>query len=211
MRFLCISDIHGRLDALSAVLASGEKLGFQEVLVAGDILFPGKDAIEVWRRLSSLNARMVSGLTDRAIAMLDEKKMKPSNEHEEAMLRRMLEIRSELGDVLLERVRRLPERARFDLESGGEILLVHGSPRDPSEAISIDLSDDEMNNLVGDDPADIVVCGMSHVPFDKTLPDVRIINVGSVGEAPPDGSYAHATWIDSRKDGIYVEQMIVPL
>jgi hypothetical protein len=78
--------------------------------------------------------------------------------------------------------------------------------------------------LFGDDPAELVVCGFSQVPFDRMVGDVRIINVGSVGEAP-DGSarsgegaqaphrstIAHATWIESTPSGLVVEQIIVPL
>jgi predicted phosphodiesterase len=92
---------------------------------------------------------------------------------------------------------------------------VHGSPSDPSEASTPDMSDEELLALVGDDPADVVVCGMSHVPFDRTVADVRIINVGSVGDAP-DGAegrptVAHATWIESTPSGLVVEQIAVPL
>jgi predicted phosphodiesterase len=90
-------------------------------------------------------------------------------------------------------------------------LLVHGSPTDPGEAMSHDLEDEELMALVGDDPADVIVCGMSHVPFDRTVSDVRIINVGSVGEAPGEPPVAHATWIDVTTSGVSVEQFVVPL
>ena len=57
-------------------------------------------------------------------------------------------------------------------------------PADPGEALTHDMSDEEINALLGDDPADVVVCGASHVPFDRMVGGVRIVNVGSVGEAP---------------------------
>ena len=41
MLYLCVSDIHGHLDALSAILATAEKRAFHKLLVAGDIVFPG--------------------------------------------------------------------------------------------------------------------------------------------------------------------------
>jgi predicted phosphodiesterase len=83
--------------------------------------------------------------------------------------------------------------------------------------MSHDMSDEELSALIGDDPADLVVCGMSHVPFDRTVSGVRIVNVGSVGEAPDDvernelPTVAHATWIESRPSGIYIEPIVVPL
>ena len=81
------------------------------------------------------------------------------------------------------------------------------------------MTDEEINALIGDDPADVIVCGMSHVPFDRMIGDIRVINVGSIGEAP-DGdsttgpghasSFAHATWIESTPSGLIVEQIVVP-
>jgi hypothetical protein len=79
------------------------------------------------------------------------------------------------------------------------------------------MSDEELSALIGDDPADLVVCGMSHVPFDRVSGHTRIVNVGSVGEAPDnvalrgDPMVAHATWIESRPSGLFVEPIIVPL
>ena len=64
--------------------------------------------------------------------------------------------------------------------------------------------------LVGDDPADVIVCGGTHVPFDRTVSGVRIVNVGSVGDAPG-GTHAHATFIDAGATGIEVEQIFIPL
>jgi hypothetical protein len=106
---------------------------------------------------------------------------------------------------------------RFPLEDGGELLLVHGSSADPGEAMTHDMSDEELSALIGDDPADLIVCGMSHVPFDRVVSNVRIVNVGSVGEAPDDVDrhqrplVAHAAWIESRPSGVVVEPIIVPL
>ena len=223
MLMLCISDVHGNLDALRAVLATAERRAFQKLLVAGDIVFPGLDddtraqPLETWRRLTAAGAIMVQGVTDRAIATLDPAKIAVKGERDSMMLERMKRVRTELGDLVLERLRRLPTQVRFPLEDGGELVLVHGSPADPSEAMSHDLSDEELSALIGDDPADLVICGMSHVPFDRTLGGVRVVNVGSVGEAP-DGvarfevpTVAHAAWIESRPSGIFVEPIAVPL
>lgn len=226
MLFLCVSDIHGRLDALAAVLATAERRNFQKLLVAGDIVFPGPEPLETWKRLSAAGAVLVQGLTDRAISTLDPNSLPTTTEHEKRMVERMRTARAELGDIILGRLKRLPTHQRFPLQDGGELVLVHGSPADPAEALTHDMTDDELNALLGDDPADVVVCGMSHVPFDRMVGDVRFINVGSVGEAPDGGarasadesqgvqrrsSFAHATWIESTPTGLIVEQIAIPL
>jgi predicted phosphodiesterase len=212
MLLLCVSDIHGHLDALRAVLATAERRAFHKLLVAGDIVFPGPDALETWRRLTAAGAIMVQGLSDRAVATLDPSSLSARSDHERERLDRMKATRDALGDLILQRIRRLPTHQRVPLEDGGELLLVHGSPADPGEALTHDMSDEELNALLGDDPADIVVCGASHVPFDRMVGGVRIVNVGSVGEAPGSGPrVAHATWIESTPRGVHVETIAVPL
>jgi predicted phosphodiesterase len=212
MLLLCISDVHGQLDALRAVLATAERKSFHKLLVAGDIVFPGPEPLETWRRLSAAGAVMVQGLSDRAVATLDPSALRARSDHEKERLERMRMTREALGELILQRIRRLPTHQRLPLEDGGELLLVHGSPSDPGEALTIDMSDAEINALLGDDPADVVVCGASHVPFDRTVGGVRIVSVGSVGEAPGAGSrIAHATWIESTPRGVHVEPIVVPL
>jgi predicted phosphodiesterase len=166
---------------------------------------------------------MVRGVSDQALVTLDPGALRPRSDRERSMIERMKEVRGELGDLVCERIKRLPTHHRIPLEDGGELLLVHGSPLDPAEALSFDMSDDEVDALLGDEPGDIVVCGMSHTPFHRMVGDVHIVNVGSIGEAP-DGLpeppsfvhgarplVAHATWIESTPQGVSVEQITVPL
>lgn len=64
--------------------------------------------------------------------------------------------------------------------------------------------------LLGDEPGDIIACGGSHLPFDRSVADVRIVNVGSAGEAPS-CDHAAAAVITTSPLGIRVEQLAVPL
>jgi predicted phosphodiesterase len=223
MRWLCISDIQGDADALAAVLATADKRGFDKLLVAGDLCFPGPAPLEVWRRLTQAQATCVQGVGDRAIAMVDPAALSPRDPHEIERVAHLARVRRELGDVILARLARLPESVRLPLPpvlpAGGdrpivgELLLVHGSPLDPTEPLRHDMSDDELRALLGDDPADVIVCGGSHVPFDRTVMDVRIINVGSVGDAPSGGGprHADATFLELRDGTLWVEPFVVPL
>jgi len=211
MLLLCISDIHGHLDALRAVLATAERRAFHKLLVAGTSSFQARSR---WRPAAALRGgrRHGAGLTDRAVATIDPAGLQPRSDHERERLDRMKTTRDALGELILQRIRRLPTHQRVPLEDGGELLLVHGSPADPGEALSHDMSDPEINALIADDTADIIVCGASHLPFDRTVGGVRVVNVGSVGEAPGAGPrVAHATWIESTPRGIHVEQIVVPL
>src|SRR5271165_2199885 len=77
VRLLCISDIHGHADALAAVLATAERRGYEKLLVAGDLCFPGAKPLETWRRLTQAGAICVQGVGDRALAMLDPATLHP--------------------------------------------------------------------------------------------------------------------------------------
>ena len=212
MRFLCISDIHGELTALRAVLATAERRGYQKILVAGDLCFPGPVPLETWRALQREQAICVQGVADKALATMDPQRLEElaGDPAQKAMARRFVDARRTVGELVLERLRRLPTHHRMALEDGRELLLVHGSPEDPTDAITHDLDDDEILALIGDDPADVIVCGMSHTPFVRELDGVTVINVGSVGDAPG-GGVAHATFIESTSGGIVIDPIVVPL
>src|SRR5271165_528827 len=108
MLLLCISDVHGHLDALRAVLATAERRAFHKLLVAGDLVFPGPEPLETWRRLVAAGAIMVQGLTDRAVATLDPDALRPQNDRERERLDRMRLTREALGELIVQRICRLP-------------------------------------------------------------------------------------------------------
>src|SRR5215472_16807433 len=107
MLLLCLSDIHGYLDPLRAVLATAERRSFHKLLVAGDIVFPGPEPLETWRRLTAAGAVMVQGLSDRAVATLDPSDLPARSDHERERLSRMRSTREALGELILERIRKL--------------------------------------------------------------------------------------------------------
>lgn len=210
MRFLCLSDIHGHAAALTRVLDDAGAREFHQLIVCGDSLFPGPAPLETWKILMDRRALCVQGLSDRALYEVDPVKLTATTPEEQGRLRRLRDVQREVGELIIARLGKLPPTARLPLESGQELLVVHGSPLDPTEPMCADMDDAELSALLGDDPADVVVCGASHVPFCRSIGDVRIVSVGSVGESPAKG-YAHATIIDASSVGISIEQFDVEL
>jgi predicted phosphodiesterase len=200
-----LSDVHGNLRALEAVAGELQRLAISDIYVAGDLLLGGEAPLEVWQRLQSLNAQCVRGTSDVALATLDPATLKPRTADEEGMAARFAATRRAIGDLILRRLAELPDRIRVPMIDGSELLLVHGSPSDPFESIDHDLEDDDVRELLADDPADIVVCGATHVPFARQVDDIHVINVGSVGSAPG-GGVAHFTLLYPKTSGATVEQ-----
>jgi len=194
-----LSDIHGNLKALDAVLDALKNTSVGGIFVAGDLLLGGDDPLAVWMRLQEVGAHCISGTTDRALALIDPAKLRPRDDAERARLERFKRTREALGEVILGRLKRLPEAMRLNVPGGDEWLLVHGSPRDPDAFITHDLSTEEVEALVDGDPADVVICGGGHVPFAHKLEDTLVVSVGSVGEAP-EGAVAHYTLLWPGED-----------
>jgi len=210
MRFLCVSDIHGHAHALEAILREAESYGFDQLIACGDLCFPGPDPLAVWKLLVEHRALCVQGLGDRALAQVDPSKLAAANPSERARIDRLKQAHQELGELIIARLGKLPQRASLPLESGHTMLVVHGSPADPTEPLTVDMTDDEILALLGDEPGDIVVCGGSHVAFEREVADVRIINVGSVGESP-EGGVAHAALVLSSQTGFAVRTLTATL
>ncbi|MGF1467640.1 MAG: metallophosphoesterase family protein [Sandaracinaceae bacterium] len=204
-----LSDIHGNLEALDAVLEELSRRDVSTVFVAGDLLLGGADPVGVYQRLQQVGARCTRGLSDSALVRIEPKSLVPANDADRARAEAYAATRASLGDLILKYLERLPEKLRLPLVDGREVLMVHGSPRDPTLEISHDLDDEELRALVDDDPADFIVCGASHVPFQREVTDGQtVINVGSVGEAPG-ARVAHYTLLTPRLDGAVIEQSFV--
>lgn len=200
-----LSDIHGNLIALDAVIGELDRLGVKQIYVAGDLLLGGDQPLEVWQRLQTLGAICTRGPSDLALASVDPSSLVPIDDQQRRQAKLFAKTRASIGDLVAERLRRLPERYRIPLVDGREVLMVHGSPADDQREISHDLSDDEILDLLDDDPADIIVCGSTHVPFQRSVGDYHVVNVGSVGAAP-EGKIAHYTVLTPRMSGADILQ-----
>lgn len=203
-----LADVHGNLRALDAVLRELERRGIKRIYVAGDLLLGGDDPLGVWRALGRVGAQCVRGISDTALHSIDPSRLEALDPRESNRLARFRKTRESVGELVLEQLRRLPDRLRVPMIDGREILVVHGSPADITTEISHDLSDEEIRGLLDDEVADIVVCGSTHVPFQIDLGDVTVVNVGSVGEAP-EGGIAHFTVITPRMEGTEILQDFV--
>jgi len=210
MRFLCISDIQGNASALRALLEEADSRGFDQLVVCGDICFPGPEPLAVWKLLTERNAVCVQGVGDRALAQIDVKKLRGVSAEEQERIERLAATKKELGELILARLAKLPPLIHLPLESGHTMLVVHGSPRDPTESIARDMTEEELVYALGDEPGDLVICGSSHEQFEGKVADVHIVSVGSVGDAPG-GDSAYGALVDSGQVGYHVTLFSVPL
>lgn len=205
-----LSDVHGALAPLEAVLQELARRDVSDIYVAGDLLLGGDEPLEVWRRLQAVGARCTRGASDTALCMIDPSSLEPSDDAERRSAERFARTRRDLGELVLQSLRRLPERLRIPMIDGREILMTHESPLGTGAELSHDLDDEELITLLDSDPADLFVVGSTHVPFQRALTGAHVINVGSVGQAPG-GGVAHFTIVHPRMDGTEILQDFVTL
>jgi predicted phosphodiesterase len=74
-----------------------------------------------------------------------------------------------------------PRTWRLLVPGIGKVLFCHGTPRHENEIFTRDTSEDRLLRVFGDLDADLVVCGHTHMQFDRVIGGVRVVNAGSVG------------------------------
>lgn len=175
MKLAVISDIHGNLHALDAVLADIARQGVDATLSLGDFLSGPGDPAGVADRLMALDLPSVRGNHDRYIVDGRE-----NDWHIDAM------VRDTLNDAQAAWLASVPVTQVFE----GEVLLSHGTPRDDNASFMDGLVDGVSQLLSrehiereaeGFDHA-VLLCGHTHVPRSLRLGDGRlVVNPGSVG------------------------------
>jgi predicted phosphodiesterase len=65
----------------------------------------------------------------------------------------------------------------------GAVLFCHATPRNDTECFTRLTSEDRLLPVFAGINASIVVCGHTHMQFDRTVGKIRVLNAGSVGMA----------------------------
>ena len=207
---LAVSDIHGDIRALDAVLDEVRDLDLCGIVAAGDHCLGGAEPFAVWRRLLVLGAHMVRGATDLALGSLDIEGIAPGNAREHARLVTFLRTREALGEIVCRRLAELPTTLVVSLDDRSGVMVMHGSPADEHRGLRDDLEDDDLAHLVGCVAEDVLVVGSTHRGFVRRIESQgqrwMIVNAGSVGMSPiraqDEQRTAHAVLVQPYSDGV---------
>lgn len=176
-----LSDIHGNMEALKAVMIDLEKRQCDMILCAGDLVGYGPRPNEVIELIREFNIITVMGNYDEAVGF----KLPACGCHIDNPIQKNLTQNSlkwtiaHTEDHNREFLRSLPENLSIDAE-GKKIYITHASPDSITEYIYV--SDEErILQLLNDIDETIYVYGHTHVPFKQKYKDKLVINAGSVG------------------------------
>ena len=193
MRIAVVSDIHGNLTALEAVLADLRQVGADLVVQGGDLVGSGSRPAEVIDRIRDLRWPGVFGNADEMLWKPDriaEMLGAPQFDRLRDML--LTEIipstHETIGPNRLAWLRALP--IRF---SAGALTVVHAGPDDAWQSPAPNALDEELERAYAALASRFVVYGHVHVSFVRRLPSFTVANSGSVSlsyDGDPRAAYA---------------------
>jgi putative phosphoesterase len=204
-RIAILADIHGNSLALDAVLDDIESQGGAHAFwLLGDYAAIGHNPIGVLERLNGLdNISCIRGNTDRYLTGGSQPWPQQTHVDENPELFPLYvhiarSFAWTTGAVAvtgwLDWLQALPLEYRALLPDGTQVLAVHAAPdEDDGFGIHPGLSDKEIEELTADAACDLLLVGHTHVPFDRSVGAVRVVNPGSVSNPlTPDLRAAYA-------------------
>ena len=195
MRIAVITDVHGNLGALRAVLADLNRSEPDEVIFGGDVALFGSHGRECWQHVLDMNWRTVQGNTDRYLADPESKLQalrSTSPLAAEQLERNLAWGRAQIGDALIARMASMPTIVRIG-SPAGKLVVVHGAPGNDEVGLNPDTTDSHLSQTIGTVDSAALVCGHTHRAFVRHVARMLIVNCGSVGRSY-DGHPGQATY-----------------
>jgi putative phosphoesterase len=179
-RVAALYDIHGNLPALDAALAAAESARVDAIVIGGDMV-PGPMPRETLDRLLALGSRahFIRGNGDRVVLEAFDgqplTRWPPSVREPIEWSARQLEPshRAFLAG--------LPETLEVRVQGIGPILFCHATPRSDEEIFTVRTPDERLRPMLEGVTQPLVVCGHTHMQFDRRVDRTRVVNAGSVG------------------------------
>jgi protein phosphatase len=175
-RILFISDIHGNIEALNAVMDS---VKFDEVVCLGDLVDYGPDPFACIDRIRKNDIATIKGNHDNAVALHVDCGCGYKYKHLSEVTREYTwsKITENDEDFLAS----LPLSLEKEID-GIKFIFTHGSPASFFDYIYPDIENEKLEKLTSGLAQDYLVVGHTHKPMVLRAPNITILNPGSVGQ-----------------------------
>jgi putative phosphoesterase len=189
-RLAIVSDIHGNMDALKAVMAHAVSQSVGGFLNLGDMVGSGPYPEEVVSTIRGDHFLSVVGNFDLKVLEFTRASKRPKATSVRGAV--IAAAARDLSEESLKFISSLPPEIRLEM-LGRRVLMVHASPGDPDEHLTPDTPEERLAELGRIADADVVLVGHSHQAFARKVGDTLFVNPGSVGrpvDHDPRASYA---------------------
>ena len=180
MPVAAIYDIHANLPALEAVLEDIRRAKTDRIVVGGDVL-PGPMPRETIQSLLNLDVpvQFIHGNGDREV-LARMRGLETGGVPEK--FRGVIEwTAQQLQPEHEQLLAAWPSTLQLEIDGLGTVLFCHATPRNDTEIFSRTTAEDCLLPVFAGVQADVVVCGHTHMQFDRKVGATRVLNAGSVG------------------------------
>jgi len=183
MPVAAIYDIHANVSALEAVLLEVHEAQADCVIVGGDVV-PGPLPCETIQCLLDLDVpvQFIHGNGDREV--LAQMSGIESEWYRTAPQQFREPVRWTAEQLQPEHQRllaRWPPTCRLDIPGLGVVVFCHATPCNDTDIFTRLTPEDRLLSLFAGLGGDTVVCGHTHMQFDRMIGATRVVNAGSVG------------------------------
>ena len=180
MRIAVLYDIHGNLPALDAVLGEVRHLAVDRLVIGGDVV-PGPMPRECLARLQALDVSLqcIRGNGDRLV--LAAREGGDISEAPDAFREVIRWNAGQIDDETASWMATWPLTARFAVPGVGDVVFCHATPRSDTDIFTKLTPAARLIPMLAAMNADLVVCGHTHMQFDRMIGRTRVVNAGSVG------------------------------
>jgi len=180
MRVAALYDIHGNLPALEAVLDEVCRSGVDLVVVGGDVV-PGPMPHECLACLRALDlpTEFIFGNGEREV--LAELAGEETGNVPERFREVVGWVARQLGPEEERLMASWPATLDVEIPALGRVLFCHGTPSSDTDIFTRLTPEERLMPIFDGLDADVVVCGHTHMQFERTVGTVRVVNAGSVG------------------------------
>jgi putative phosphoesterase len=180
MRVAAIYDIHGNLPALEGVLHDIAQSDVDLVVVGGDVV-AGPMPRETLACLLNLSipVQFIQGNADReVVAQMAGIDTSTLPAHVQTILRWVAQqLHADHAQVLAG----WPATLQVEVSGVGETLFCHATPQNDTDVFTRMTPEERLLPVFAGLTVPLVVCGHTHMQFDRTIGGVRVANAGSVG------------------------------
>lgn len=180
MSVAVIYDIHGNLPALEAVFKEIDQLQVNQIVVGGDVIVGpmSRECLDYLQEVS-VPISFIKGNCETAV--LDVLMGKPLSRLPETVVEEIEWTAKQMNSSHKSFMEQWPMDIEMEIEGIGRVFFCHATPRNENEIFTKLTAEEKLAPIFNPLSVDLVVCGHTHMQFDRSVGTTRIVNAGSVG------------------------------